>query len=299
MILDVRHLRLVAAVVDTGSVTAAARVLHLSQPALSHQLRDVEERLGAELFQRQGRRMVLTGPGRRVLEAARKVVAEVDAAEAEVSRMSRSAQGLLRLATECYTAYHWLPGVLRRFCAKHPGVEVRIAVDATRRPVEALLSGELELGVISGPVRHRRLEGAPLFEDELMAVMAPDHPLASKSVLHAADFAREHVLLYSIPLTESTLFQEVLVPAGVTPARVSRVELTEAMVEMAKAGLGVGLLARWAVAPELARGTLAAVRVTKHGLRRHWHAAWPRSVRPAPYLTAFVELLAKAGPPGR
>lgn len=299
MILDVRHLRLVAAVVDTGSVTAAARVLHLSQPALSHQLRDVEERLGTELFQRKGRRMVLTGPGRRVLEAARKVVAEVEAAEAEVSQLARTSPGVLRLATECYTAYHWLPGVLRRFSAKHAGVEVRIAVEATRRPVEALLSGELDLGIVSEPVKHRKLTGAPLFEDELMAVMAPDHPLAKKSVLHAADFAREHVLLYSIPLTESTLFQQVLVPAGVTPARVSRVELTEAMVEMAKAGLGVGVLARWAVAPELSKGTLAAVRVTRPGLRRHWHAAWPRTVRPPPYLAPFVELLAKAGPPGR
>lgn len=299
MILDVRHLRLVAAVVDTGSVTAAAKVLHLSQPALSHQLRDVEERLGTELFQRQGRRMLLTSPGKRVLEAARKVVAEVEAAEAEVSQLARPSQGLLRLATECYTAYHWLPGVLRRFSARHPGVEVRIAVDATRRPVDALLSGELDLGIVSEPVRHRRLTGAPLFEDELLAVMAPDHPLARKAVLHAADFAREHVLLYSIPLTESTLFQQVLVPAGVTPARVSRVELTEAMIEMAKAGLGVGLLARWAVAPELAKGTLTAVRVTKPGLKRHWHAAWPRAVRPPPWLGTFVELLAKAGPPGR
>ncbi|MFP2929421.1 LysR family transcriptional regulator, partial [Pyxidicoccus sp. 3LG] len=257
-----RHLRLVAAVVDTGSVTAAARVLHLSQPALSHQLRDVEERLGAELFQRQGRRMLLTGAGKRVLEAARKVVAEVESAEAEVSRLSQSSHGLLRLATECYTAYHWLPSVLRRFSAKHAGVEVRIAVDATRRPVEALLSGALDLGIVSEPVRHRRLAGAPLFEDELVAVMAPDHPLAMRTVLHAEDFAREHVLLYSIPLTESTLFQQVLVPAGVTPARVSHVELTEAMVELTKAGLGVALLARWAVAPELARGTLSAVRVT-------------------------------------
>lgn len=299
MILDVRHLRLVAAVVDTGSVTAAAKVLHLSQPALSHQLRDVEERLGTELFQRQGRRMLLTGPGKRVLEAARKVVAEVEAAEAEVSQLARPSQGMLRLATECYTAYHWLPGVLRRFTSKHPGVEVRIAVEATRRPVDALLSGELDLGIVSEPVKHRRLTGAPLFEDELLAVMAPDHPLAKKAVLQAGDFAREHVLLYSIPLTESTLFQQVLVPAGVTPARVSRVELTEAMVEMAKAGLGVGLLARWAVAPELAKGTLAAVRVTKAGLKRHWHAAWPRAVRPAPWLGTFVELLTKAGPPGR
>lgn len=299
MILDVRHLRLVAAVVDTGSVTAAAKVLHLSQPALSHQLRDVEERLGTELFQRQGRRMLLTSPGKRVLEAARKVVAEVEAAEAEVSQLARPSQGLLRLATECYTAYHWLPGVLRRFSSKHPGVEVRIAVEATRRPVDALLSGELDLGIVSEPVKHRRLTGAPLFEDELLAVMAPDHPLAKKPVLHAADFAREHVLLYSIPLTESTLFQQVLVPAGVTPARVSRVELTEAMIEMAKAGLGVGLLARWAVAPELAKGTLRAVRVTKPGLRRHWHAAWPRVVRPPPWLGTFVELLAKAGPPER
>jgi LysR family transcriptional regulator for metE and metH len=299
MVLDVRHLKLVAAVVDTGSVTGAARVLHLSQSALSHQLRDVEERLGAELFQRQGRRMVLTGAGQRVLEAARKVVAEVEAAEAEVGRLTNTSRGVLRLATECYTAYHWLPGVLRRFGAKHPGVEVRIVVEATRRPVEALLSGALDLGVVSLPVRHRRLACAPLFEDELVAVMAPDHALAGRAVLTAKDFANEHVLLYSIPLTDSTLFQDVLVPAGVTPARVSRVELTEALIEMAKAGLGVAVLARWAVAPELARGTLVSARVTKHGLRRHWHAAWPRSVRPAPYLTAFVDLLAQAGPTGR
>ncbi|NTX15592.1 LysR family transcriptional regulator [Myxococcus sp. CA056] len=299
MTLDVRHLRLVAAVVDTGSVTAAARVLHLSQPALSHQLRDVEERLGTELFQREGRRMVLTGAGQRVLEAARKVMAEVEAAEADVARLAHTSQGILRLATECYTAYHWLPAVLRRFSTRHPQVEVRIAVEATRRPVEALLAGTLDLGIVSAPTRHRRLAHAPLFEDELVAVMAPEHPLASRGVLQAADFAREHVLLYSIPLTESTLFQQVLTPAGVSPARVSHVELTEALVELTKAGLGISVLARWAVAPELSRGTLVAVRVTRKGLRRHWHAVWPRAVRPTPHLTSFVELLAKAGPPGR
>lgn len=299
MTLDVRHLRLVAAVVDTGSVTAAARVLHLSQPALSHQLRDVEERLGTELFQRQGRRMVLTGPGQRILEAARKVVAEMEAAEADVARLSHASRGVLRLATECYTAYHWLPSVLRRFSTRHPQVDVRIAVEATRRPVEALLAGTLDLGIVSEPTRHRRLAHAPLFEDELVAVMAPEHPLAGRGVLQAADFAREHVLLYNIALTDSTLFQQVLIPGGVSPARVSHVELTEAIIEMTKAGLGIAVLARWAVAPELSRGTLVAVRVTRKGLRRHWHAVWPRAVRPAPHLTAFVELLEKAGPPLR
>ncbi|MFY1828496.1 LysR family transcriptional regulator [Myxococcus fulvus] len=299
MNLDVRHLRLVAAVVDTGSVTAAAKVLHLSQPALSHQLRDVEERLGTELFHRQGRRMVLTDAGRRVLDAARKVVSELESVEADVARLANASGGVLRLATECYTAYHWLPGVLRRFSSRHPEVEVRIALEATRRPVEALLAGSLDLGIVSEPARHRRLAHAPLFEDELVAVVAPSHPLAGRSVLHAADFAREHVLLYSIPLTQSTLVQQVLVPAGVTPARVSHVELTEALIELTKAGLGVAVLARWAVAPELARGTLVAIRVTRRGLRRHWHAVWPRAVRPAPHVTSFVELLARAGPPGR
>ena len=134
MELEIRHLRLVEAVAEVGSLTAAADRLYLTQSALSHQLRDIEERLGAPLFLRRNRRMLPTAAGQRLIESARAVLGELARAETAVRELAGSGQGLLRVATECYTCYHWLPGVLREFGHAHPRVEVRIEVEATTRP---------------------------------------------------------------------------------------------------------------------------------------------------------------------
>jgi len=290
MSLDVRDLRLVNAITEQGTLTRAGNALFLTQSALSRQLADLERRLGVTLFQRSGRRMTPTPAGERLVESGREILGAVARAEAEVRRAAES-KAILRFATECYTCYHWLPRLLPEFRRRCPGVEPRIVAAATRRPVAALLKGQLDLAIACSPVRDRRLELAPLFRDEFMAVAAPGHPWADRPYVTAHDFADEHLLLYNLSRSESTLFQEVLDPAGVAPRHVSRVELTEAILELVRAGLGVAFLANWAVAPYVRSGALIAVPVTRKGIHRQWQAAF--LARSAPeYLPHFIELLA-------
>ena len=289
--LELRDLRLITAIDDCGGVTKASASLNLTQSALSHQLADLERRLGVPLFNRQGKRMVLTPAGERLRDGARPILSSVATVEHETRSVAARHGEVLRLSTECYTCYHWLPSVLTEFKHKYPRVEPRIVAAVTRRVVPALLKGQIDLAIISDPVRDRRIQLTPLFRDELVAIVAPTHPWAGRRIVEGADFADEHVFTYAISPTDSTLFQRVLIPAGVMPREHSYIELTEAMVEMVKAGLGVALLARWAAAPHLKAGTLRAVRVTETGLPREWSAATLRYKTPRPQLEAFIEAL--------
>src|SRR6476620_9522148 len=149
MDLEICHLQLVAAVADLGSLTRAGDRLHLTQSALSHQLRDIEGRLGAPLFLRVGKRLVLTPAGERLLASARDVLERLEQTEREIRQMGKERAGVLRLTTECYTCYHWLPPLLIRFRKKFPRVEVRIDVFADTPPTENLLAGKLDLAITS------------------------------------------------------------------------------------------------------------------------------------------------------
>jgi LysR family transcriptional regulator for metE and metH len=289
--LEVRHLKLISAIAEEGGMTRASHRLHVTQSALSHQLRSIEERLGVALFVRRSRRMILTRPGERLLESARQVLRDLERAEAEVRRLGSDGGGVLRLCTQCYTCYHWLPRLLARFQRKFPKVEVRIVAEATNRAYEALLQGELDLAIVSKPVRHPGIRLQPLFQDEFVAVFAPDHPLASRRSVAPEDFRDETFLMYS-DAGDNTGYQMFLAPAGVTPRRFSQVKLTEAMVEMVKARLGVAIVARWSVAPQLASGELRAARLGRSGLHRQWSAATPRALPAPPWLDEFVHLLA-------
>jgi LysR family transcriptional regulator, regulator for metE and metH len=290
MSLEIRHLKLVAAIADAGGMTRAANRLHLTQSALSHQLRDAEEQLGTPLFERHSRKMTLTPAGERLLQSAQAVLAEMDRAEKEIQKGNAQAKQLLRLATECYTVYHWLPPLLIRFQKKYPGVELQLVVEATDHPYEALLEGRLDLAISCTPIRNRKIEYTPLFEDEMVAIVPPRHPMARKNFATAQDFANETVFLYP-PKSDSTLLNRILIPAGVWPRQIHEVTLTEAIVEMVKGGLGVAAVAHWAVAPQLASGALVGLPLTAHGVRRTWAAATLRNHCPQEYLQEFIRLL--------
>ena len=292
--LDLRHFRLVAAVAESGGQTRAARRLNLTQSALSHQLRELEARLGAPLFIRASRRMVLTAMGERVLASARRVLHEVETLERDlVAAENTGGAGVVRLATECYTCYHWLPAVVTAFRQEWPRVDVRIVAEATADPVRALLDGALDLAIVAGDVDERRLGCTSLFEDEQVVVVAPNHPLARKTFIAPDDLRNEHLILYTTHSSESSVLREVLRPAGVEPRQLTRVQLTEAIVELVKAGLGVSVLARWAIAPQLRDRSLVGVPLTPRGFHRRWWAVTrPHETAPA-YQQSLLELLGR------
>jgi LysR family transcriptional regulator, regulator for metE and metH len=288
--LELRHFRLVQAIAEEGTVTAASRRLHLTQSALSHQLKDVEDRLGVPLFLRLRKKMILTPAGGKLLGSARSILDEVLRVEEEVSHLGGETEGVLRIATECYTAYSWLPAVLDGFKKKHPGVQVRVVAEATGRPVEALLGGKLDLAIVSSELEDPRLSATRLFEDELVLIASRDHPLASRRFVRASDFVSETLLVYT-SLEESLLYRALLAPAGVRPRSVAQVQLTEAMVSMVQAGIGIAVLARWAVAPYLRARHLKAIPLRRPGLRRVWSAVQLKSPSTPAYIAEFVARL--------
>lgn len=290
--LEVRHLKLLTAVAEEGSVTEAGRRLHLTQSALSHQLRDAEEKLGTALFLRLGKKMVLTPAGEKLLDSAKKVLEELHGAEAQIEGLRGGTRGVVRVSTECYTCYHWLPPVLKKFRAQFPQVDVDIVLEATARPIEALLEGKLDVAVVSCPPRNKSIRLTPTCEDELVIVVGPKHRLASSSHIEPRDLAGETILCYP-PKEESTILLKVLQPSRIEPERVQAIPLTESIVDMASAGLGVALLARWAITTYLQSGRVVARPLRKSGFRRQWYAATLRNRPVTPYLTEFVNLLAR------
>lgn len=273
MTLDIPSLQMVAAIVDAGAISRAAERLFVTQSALSHRLRKLEKRLGVSLFERINRRLVITPQGEQVLGVARRVLAELEAVERELRAGGRPERTRIRLVTECYTAYHWLPPVMGTFRQKWPTVEFEVAPQATANPVAGLLDGSVDVAIVFRHPPNDRVRYYPLFEDELMLVTAPDHRLAGRDHIHARDLESEQLLVYSTSRDDSTIEEQVLRPAGVKPMAITRVLLTEAIVELVKARMGVAVLAKWAVAPQVMLGQLAAVPITRRGLSRRWSAA--------------------------
>ena len=197
------------------------------------------------------------------------------------------------LATECYTCYHWLPGVVTAFRQEWPRVDVRIVAEATANPVRALLDGALDLAIVAGDVDERRLGCTSLFEDEQVVVMAPGQTFASRSFIEPEDLRDEHLILYTTHSSDNSVLREVLRPAGVEPRQLTRVQLTEAIVELVKANLGVSVLARWAVAPQLRERSLVGIPLTARGFHRRWWAVTrPHETAPA-YQQSLLELLGR------
>lgn len=292
MTLEVQHLSLVKAVAEEGNVSRAGIKLNLTQSALSHQLRSIEHRLGAQLFLRHNKMMTLSKSGTRLLQSADQVLEELKRAEEDIKRIASNKEGLLRVSTECYTSYHWLPPILKIFSRKFPNVDVQVVNEATSSPIGYLIERKLDLAIIPDVVHERRIVLEPLFEDNLVVIMHPQHPLAGKAYVKAEDFADQHLVMYSHRLEDYTYYNTILLPARVTPKRISHIQLTEGIIEMVKAGLGIAVLAHWAVDPELKRRTIKALPLTRKGFVRQWNAATLKNGPMPEYMQSFIKLLA-------
>ena len=271
---DMRHLRLIAAIAEHGSMTAAADTLALTQPALSHQLRELESRLRSPLFVRTGRRMVLTPAGEQLAVIARAVLPQIDGFERQVLEGELTApRGTIRIATQCYTAYHWLPAVLRSFRDRWPSVELRVGAEHTAAPLQALREGALDLAIVYHRAVDKRVRLEPLFDDEMVLIVSPEHRFAKREHISVEDLEDEHLFVYSTAGRTSMVLNDILEPAGIAPKEITRIQLTEAIIELVAAGLGAAILAKWSVQPAVASRMVNMLRLGRRGYSRTWYAA--------------------------
>jgi LysR family transcriptional regulator for metE and metH len=279
---EVRDLELVEALASCGGLARAAERLHVSASALSHQLRQLEERLGVALFVRTPRHMTPTSAGERLLRAVIPVLHELRRAEDEIGIRDSERRGVLRICVERYPSYLWLPEMIPAFRQRFPGVDLRV-VPRTAGVIDALHDHEVDLAIVSGPGAPRTVASAPLFRDEMVVVMASRQGLASKEYIEPADLSA--VSTMAAPGERCPGW----------PEWTARIPFVDFMLELVRHDLGVGLLPMWIAGPALQTGGVVARRLTCQGTFREWFVAYRDDDTPG-YVSTFVEALVRRPP---
>ena len=280
--LAIRDLEIILALASAGSTVRGAALLHLTQSAVSRGLRLAEEKVGHALFERTARGLIPTAVGQRLLTGAPPVMDLLLALERSVTAQAEEPVRL-RLACECYTAYRWLPSTLSYLRQSLGNLELTLAPEHTGAPVPALLAGELDVALLTTSTAPTPLMQQPLFADEIVFVLGAAHPLARTGSLTRADLIN-NVLINSsyTPKAEKARFLRSVFGRA-RPPRLTHLDfpLTEAMLDAARAGLGIAVLSEWIAAPYIAAGDLVLRRLRGKRLRRPWHIAFRREAEAA------------------
>lgn len=266
-ILELRHLRTLVALRNAGSLSRAAQLLNLTQSALSHQLKALEDRHGVPLFERKSVPVQFTATGTRLLQLAESILPMVEAAERDVSRLAQGVAGQLRIAVECHTCFDWLMPAMDCFRSRWPEVELDIVSGFHADPIGLVLQNRADLAIISEPDASEAMAFHPLFRFEIVALLANTHPLTARSVLHAQDFADQTLITYPVPDDMLDVMRQVLTPQGINPAR-RTTELTIAILQLVASGRGIAALPLWAVKQYLDRAYVSSrpIAITAHAM---------------------------------
>ena len=272
--LDIKDLRLVLALAREGTTARAAKVLHLAQPSVSRALLSLEDRLEVPLFEREARGLVLTQAGAEIVDKAAGLLDALVDLERTV-RAPIAPRRRIRLVCECYTVYHWLPSVLASLKDGLADLDLRLRVEHTTDPLAALAADEIDAALVTSPCRpSSELKVRGLMSDELVFVVAKSHPLAAQGTLTPQDLERTPLFTQRAPIEESRWFMREVFGRKRPRLDVTTVPLTEAVVDLARAGMGIAILTEWVTKPYLGRGGFVAKRLSRGPLRRHWRFAW-------------------------
>lgn len=297
MAFEIRDLELVQAIHEEGTLTSAARRLLISQPALSRRLTKLERRIGSALFRRRASGMFITPEGERMLRSAERILAEMRRTEDDIRRLAQGYDGPLRVTTECYMVYHWLPEVTRSFAERFPMVEVELVPEATGDPYAALTRGAADMAIVYSDLPpSSELMREVLFEDELVAVLSSGHRLADASYLTPEPFRAETLICHYAEPGHGTIERTFFEAAGVRPGRTLEMQVTPAVLEMARAGYGVAVVPRWILPAQASLAGLVLRPLGPVGLRRVWYAAFEGHRGKEAALRGLIEVLLRWAP---
>jgi len=258
MYLELKHLRTLKMLKQTGSLVGAAQRLHLTQSALSHQLKALEDQVGTSLVIRKSRPLTFTTAGKRLLSLADTVLPQVQAAERDLVRMSGGEAGRLFIVIECHSCFEWLLPAMDVYREDWPDVEMDLTLGFSFEPLPALKRGDVDLVISSDPQSIDGVVYEPLFSFEVMLAMAPDHPLTGKTWIAPDDLADQVLITYPVERERLDVFRKVLDPAGVQPLGHRTCELTAMMLQLVASRRGVCVLPNWALTESLQKHYVTA-----------------------------------------
>lgn len=288
--LERMHLIIIQEVEKQGSLTAAAGVLCLTQSALSHTMKKLEQQLGTDIWLREGRSLRLTQAGQYVLAVANRVLPQLALAEERLQQFAQGERGALRIGMECHPCYQWLLKVVSPYLAAWPDVDVDVKQKFQFGGIGALFGYEIDLLVTPDPLYKPGLHFEPVFDYEQVLVVASDHPLAGAAHVKPRQLTEEVLITYPVATDRLDIYTQFLMPAGISPRRHRTIETTDIMLQMVASGRGVAALPRWLVQEYAGKMNVTAVRLGPKGIAKQIYLGAREADIDIDYLQAFIEL---------
>jgi LysR family transcriptional regulator for metE and metH len=289
--IELRHLRTVKAIHDEGGLARAAERLNLTQSALSHQVKGLEDQAGVELFVRKSRPLRLSAAGQRLLRLAERVLPEIDLLEEDFRALRSGKAGRLHIAIECHACYEWLFPVLEQFRKAWPDVDVDIRAGLAFDALNALQREEVDLVISSDPETLPDVTFSPLFDYAPVFVAAAGHPLAAKAWVEAEDFRDQVLIAYPVDRSRLDVFKMLLMPAGVEPRAIRRVELTAVILLLVASMRGVAVLPDWVLRQVTVSRDYITRPITRDGITRRMYAATRQDDATKPFMAHWLRLV--------
>jgi len=290
MHIEFRHLRTIKAIHDAGGLARAADLMNITQSALSHQIKGLEEQAGVDLFVRRTKPLKLSSAGFKLLKLADKILPEVAAMEEDFQSLRSGKSGRLHIAIECHACFEWLFPVLEQFRHAWPDVDVDIRPGLSFDALPALQREEVDLVVSSDPEDLPGVDFTPLFDYEPVFVASSQHPLAKKDYIEAENFRTEQLITYPVERTRLDVFSQLLIPAKVEPRAIRQVELTAVILLLVASNRGVSVLPDWVVRDVKYHSDYVTRPITKAGLTRRLYAATRSDETTKPFMSKLIRL---------
>lgn len=284
------HLRILREIERQGSLTEAAKTLHLTQSALSHKIRKLEDQIGTPLWAKEGRNLKLTQAGEYLLREARRLLPQLERVDEVLGQYARGEKGALHIGMECHPCYQWLIRVVRPFLEQCPGVDVDVKQQFQFGGIAALFNHDIDILVTPDPVVREGIEFEPVFPYEQVLVVSTDNKLAQIPYVEPQHLAEQILYTYPVPIDRLDIYQQFLLPAHCHPKRHKTLEATEMILQMVAANRGVTTLPQWLVQEYAQTMPLVPVRLGAEGIHKHIHLGRRVGDIDDGHLSLFVEL---------
>ncbi len=288
--LERMHLEIIYAVDLHGSMTAAAESLHLTQSALSHSIRKLEDLLGVEIWYREGRKLRPTQAGEHLLQTAKRLLPQFLDTEERLAQFARGERGTLRIGMECHPCYQWLQKVTGPYLREWPRVDVEVKQEFQFGGMRALFGHAIDLLVTPDPIEKKTLHFEPVFDYEQVLVVSTEHPLRNQEYVIPRQLGDELLFTYPVPQERLDIYSRFLAPAGVSTRKQKVIETTDMMFQMVACGRGVAALPRWLVEEFSDTYAVAPVRLGPKGVQKQIFLGFRQEDLELDYLEAFLEL---------
>ena len=284
------HLEIIRAINQLGSLTAAAEVLFLTQPALSHSIRKLEDSLGLKIWTREGRSLRLTQAGEYLAAVANRLLPQLERAELQLQQFAQGERGTLRIGMECHPCYQWLLKIAAPFLEAWPGVDLDVIQKFQFGGIDALIGHDIDMLVTPDPLKMPELVFEPVFDYEQVLVVGSDHPFRKAKFIRPEQLSGQVLITYPVSTDRLDIFNRFLTPAGVIPKKHKLIETTDIMLQMVASGRGVAALPRWLVHEQQDRFEILPIRLGEKGIEKQIFLGLRKKDREIDYVQAFIKI---------